>query len=136
MELFFIFALQNQKCMSTLQQSIHSSDTRSESKVLGIQRFFTWCRSQEKNRIAWLAITITAHGCIVTPITLIAIIMSGNHLLYWFLAMAAMGSSLVTNLAALPTKITIPVFLLSLSIDLFIIINCLVAGFNITATYQ
>jgi hypothetical protein len=38
---------------------------------------------------------------------------------------AAMAFSLVTNLAALPTRITIPVFFLSIAADLIIIIVAL-----------
>ena len=57
-------------------------------------------------------------------------------MLYWIMAMTAMGMALVTNLAALPAKITIPVFFLTIVVDLYIVINCLVVGFNIAATYQ
>ena len=49
---------------------------------------------------------------------------TGNNLYLFVLAIAAMGMTLVTNLAALPTKITIPVFVLSILIDLAIVISC------------
>jgi len=42
--------------------------------------------------------------------------------------MGAMCVCLVVNLAALPTRITIPVFALSVLVDVFIIANCIVAG--------
>jgi hypothetical protein len=42
-----------------------------------------------------------------------------------------MGMCLVTNLAALPTKITLPIFFLSLVIDLAIIISGIASGFTI-----
>ena len=51
---------------------------------------------------------------------------TGNNLYLFVVAIAAMGMTLVTNLAALPTKITIPLFILSLLIDLGIIISCVV----------
>jgi len=38
--------------------------------------------------------------------------------------MIAMGLTLIVNLAAMPTKITIPVFALSVIIDIAIIIGC------------
>jgi hypothetical protein len=122
--------------MKAIQQHYPTIQIYSESKKSVVTRFFNWCNSQEQYRFGWLAAIIAGHGCILTPLTLIAIIMSGNNIIFWFMALIAMGSSLVTNLAALPTKITIPVFFLSIAIDLFIVINCFAAGFNIAATYQ
>jgi hypothetical protein len=43
-----------------------------------------------------------------------------------------MAMALVTNLAALPTKITLPVFFLSVLIDLGIIIASLFQGFAVS----
>jgi hypothetical protein len=48
----------------------------------------------------------------------------------WAFVIAAMTMSLVTNLAALPTKITIPVFFFSLMIDVAVIINCIAFMIN------
>ncbi|MES1213929.1 MAG: hypothetical protein ABUT20_00310 [Bacteroidota bacterium] len=122
--------------MKALQHAWHPAQLNHHSKKSIVKSFFSWCGSQEQYRIGWLAVIIASHGCIITPLTLISIILSGNYLLYWVMAMSAMGMALVTNLAALPAKITIPVFFLSIAIDLYIVINCLVAGFNIAATYQ
>lgn len=122
--------------MEALQHSYPTAKIYRQARKSWVQRFFAWCESQEKYRIGWLAAIIAAHGCIITPLTLISIILSGNNIIYWFMAMTAMGASLVTNLAALPTKITIPVFFFSIAIDLFIAVNCIAAGFNIAATYQ
>jgi hypothetical protein len=122
--------------MKAIQQHYQSAQVYRESKKSVVARFLDWCHSQEKYRFGWLAAIIAGHGCVITPLTLITIIMSGNNIIFWFMAMLAMGSSLVANLAALPTKITIPVFFLSIAIDLFIVINCFAAGFNIAATYQ
>jgi hypothetical protein len=69
----------------------------------------------------WTAIIIGAHGCVITPITLFFVILGGNSMFCWAIAIAAMGMSLVTNLAALPTKITIPVFVFSLILDLIVL---------------
>lgn len=121
--------------METLQQSYGSIYVQSERKQSLLTQFILWCKSQEKYRLGWLAVIIAGHGCILTPITLFAIILSGNSMLFWALAIAAMGMSLVTNLAALPTKITIPVFFFSVMIDLVIIANCTAIGFNISSTY-
>ncbi len=112
--------------METLQQSFATMQlpTRVKKNTLA-HRFFDWCRGQEKNRLAWLALIITGHGCVITPITLGIIILSGNNFVFWPWTIAAMGMSVVTNLAAQPTKITIPVFFLSVLIDLAVIATCI-----------
>lgn len=124
--------------METLMQhtidSTYAHPVKKESTSI-IKRFVIWCNSQEKYRFGWLAVIIAGHGCVLTPMTLFAIILSGNNMVFWSMAIAAMGISLITNLAALPTKITIPVFFFSVIIDLLIIANCIVIGFNISGTY-
>jgi len=123
--------------METLLQhtinSTYAHPVKKESTSI-VSRLVSWCKGQEKHRLGWLAVIITGHGCVLTPITLFAIILSGNSMVFWSMAIAAMGMSLITNLAALPTKITIPVFFLSVVIDLVIIASCISIGFNIAAT--
>ena len=121
--------------MQTLQHPYSAKNLVNQENTTIFVRFFKWCNSQEKYRLGWLAVIIAIHGCLLTPMTLVSIIFSGNNFVYWVLATAAMTMSLVTNLAALPTKITIPVFFFSVLIDLVVIINCLLIGFNISATY-
>ncbi|HEU4576171.1 MAG TPA: hypothetical protein VFS36_14315 [Chitinophagaceae bacterium] len=94
------------------------------------KKFIGWSEQQEKYRFGWLAASITLHGCVLTILTMMAIVFSGNHFFFWPFAIGAMGMSLITNLAAMPTKITVPVFFLSLLIDLGIIISCAVIGFD------
>jgi hypothetical protein len=65
-----------------------------------------------------------------------AIILSGNNIAFWIFAIVAMMMTLVSNLAALPTKYTIPIFLLSVLIDVTVIIACISMGLDITGTYQ
>jgi hypothetical protein len=57
--------------------------------------------------------------------------LGGNLPIFWPFAIAAIAMSLVVNLAALPTKITIPVFLFSILIDLVVIVNCIAIGVTI-----
>ena len=107
----------------------------SESKVSVFQAFFTWCQMQEKNRFMWLGIILAIHGCLLTPLTIMTVVFAGNNLTLFMLATTAMAMALVTNLAALPTKVTIPTFILSILIDLGIIAACFFAGFNPAATF-
>jgi hypothetical protein len=89
-------------------------------------KFFNWCKDQERNRFGWLAISLTTHGCILTPIVVFAVGVSGNDFTLWMAAMLAMGLTLIVNLAAQPTRITIPVFFLSILVDVAIVIACIV----------
>ena len=118
---------------TTLQQTITANYTATTTKQSAWKRFINWSESQEQFRFGWLGAALAIHGCIATPITLFFIILSGNLFAFWILAIAAMGASLITNLAAMPTKVTIPTLFLSLLIDVAIIISCISMGLNLTA---
>jgi hypothetical protein len=100
-----------------------------------IGRFFDWSKTQEERRLLWLGVALSAHGCVLTPLTVLAVVLAGASLPMLVIALVAMMMSLVTNLAAMPTRITIPVFVLSVLIDLTLIITSLAIGFNISSTY-
>jgi len=111
--------------MKTAQQTYHPDYILTGERETLLNRFVSWCKGQEKFRLGWLAAILVIHGCVLTPITLVAVVFSGNSMIFWIMAISAMGMSLVSNLAAMPTKVTIPVFILSVLIDLAIITNCL-----------
>jgi hypothetical protein len=115
--------------METLQHS-YAGNISLESKKSLIGRFMDWCQEQEKNRLGWLAVILAGHGCVFTPLTVLFVVLAGNNPVFWPLTIGAMGLALVTNLAALPTKITIPVFFLSLLVDLVVIVNCIAIGLS------
>lgn len=117
---------------ATIEQTFSTTHTGSAAPVSPFTKFLNWCSSQDKSRYGWLGAAITSQGCFFTPITLFAIIMSGNNIVFWMAAIIAMMMTLVTNLAALPTKITIPVFLLSILIDAAVIIACVSVGLDIS----
>jgi len=64
-----------------------------------------------------------------------AVLLAGTNFTLFMMTIVAMGISLVTNLAAMSTRITIPLFLLSVLIDLLVIGIALAHGFDITSTY-
>lgn len=103
-------------------------------KISAWKKFITWCDSQEKYRLGWLAVGLGLHGCVLTIFTMFAVILAGNHFIFWPFVIGAMGITLIANLAALPTKITIPVFFLSVIIDLVIIASCIAIGFDASGT--
>ncbi|HSZ34736.1 MAG TPA: hypothetical protein VK772_15575 [Puia sp.] len=87
-----------------------------------LTRFFAWTINEEKNRIAWAGISITVMTAILFPLTMTAILFNGLDFKLIIGAMSSLVLVLVTNLAALPTKYTIPAFLTGIIIDLVLII--------------
>lgn len=94
-------------------------------------RFISWCQSQEKNRMLWIGTSLGLQGCVITPITLFAVIFSGIHT--WMLALTATSImlTLVVNLAALPLKNAIPAFAVSLTINVALIVAAIIEGMEI-----
>ena len=95
-----------------------------------LARFSNWCTQQEENRMLWIGLALGGHGCVITPITAMLTLAVGNSLVLFMVAMFAMALALVTNLAAMPTKITIPVFFLSILIDIAVIVAALTGTFD------
>lgn len=119
---------------TTFNQTVATSYT-GKNQITLLKKFIDWCDDQQKNRLLWLGVALSAHGCIITPITIMAVLLAGTNLSLFILALVAMGASLVTNLAAMPTKITIPVFILSTLVDIAIIVSCVFTGLDIAKTY-
>lgn len=106
--------------MQTIQTSYSPSYSKTHRQSL-VARFFSWCQGQEPHRFGWLAAVIAIHGCVLTPLTLFAVFLGGNGIVFWGLTIGAMAMALISNLAAMPTKITIPIFFLSVLIDIAVI---------------
>src|SRR5215467_4867627 len=82
-------------------------------------RFFKWAEAQDqKNHVGWIGITVTAMAAIFFPLTMAFIFLNGVSFGLIITAMAALALVVVTNLSALPTKYTIPFFLLAVLTDL------------------
>jgi hypothetical protein len=106
--------------MQTLRQTYHPTYAATRKPSIFTQ-FITWCNNQEQYRYGWLAAILTIHGCVLTPLASLSIAGGSNNIALWGMAIAAMGMCLITNLAAMPTKITIPIFFISILIDLAIV---------------
>jgi len=107
---------------TVLQQSYARPYTQTAQKTSIWTRFINWCKNQEESRFLWLGIALASHACLITPLTLFVVMYTGNSIILFSFAIAAMGMALITNLAALPTKITIPTFFLSIILDVAILI--------------
>lgn len=114
-----------QMAIQTLDQTLERNYNGEIAKVSAFSRFINWCEGQQENRLAWLGIALAGQGCVFAPLTVFAVVLSGNSLVLFMLAIAAMGVVVVTNLAALPTKITIPVFFGSILLNLGIVLATL-----------
>jgi hypothetical protein len=111
--------------------------TKNQTKIKNssiFSTFMAWCEGQEKNRLGWLGGILAIHGCALTPITLFAVILSGTNFALYIATLLAMAIAVITNLAAMPTKVTIPAFLFSVLIDIVVIVLSIIAGFSLAAT--
>ena len=86
-----------------------------------LQRFKKWADSQNDNRFIWLGVALLAHASLLTPFTAMAVMVTSNNFVLVMVSLSAMALALVTNLAALPTKVTIPAFFLSIVIDIVVV---------------
>ncbi len=127
----------NKHHMQTIiqQEAVYNAENTADRTMNArtgiVSRFLHWSAKQERNRFGWLALILTSHGCVLTPLTLFAVILSGSSLALFIAAVGAMGLVLVTNLAAMPTRVTIPAFFLSIVIDVAIVVICAISGFNV-----
>ena len=116
--------------MRTLQHTFDCSYIVERKNLPAWSRFISWCKNQESNRYGWVAGILAVHGCVLTPITVLFVALCGNNIALWMMAISAMAVALISNLAAMPTKVTIPVFFFSIVIDLVIVTTSLALYFS------
>lgn len=109
---------------TTLHQTINTTYTAETTSLSMWGRFMNYCQGQENNRLLWLGVILMVHGCILTPITVFVTLAAGPSFSLFMAAIVAMAIALVTNLAAMPTRITIPAFAISIVIDIAILVSC------------
>jgi hypothetical protein len=88
-----------------------------------LSRFLTWTNNEEKNRIAWMGISITAMSAVFFPITMAAILIHGAVFKLIIGGIFSLSLVVIANLAALPTKYTIPAFIAGIIIDIVLIMT-------------
>ena len=105
-------------------ENILTSQTYVEktSRVNALRRFVAWCEQQEKYQLLWLGIAIMGLIGKVLPLTLLSVLfLAGNNFTLWIIVLSANMPVLALNLAAQPPKVTIPVMIASLIIDIVVI---------------
>jgi hypothetical protein len=85
--------------------------------------FINWANKQERNHFLWMAISLLGHGTFFTIVTMTTVILTGNVFALLIATIFTMATVVVVNLAALPTRFTIPILILSLMADITIIIT-------------
>jgi hypothetical protein len=90
------------------------------------EQFIEFSDRQEYNRLWWIVVGILGHGTIFTIGTLAAVMLLGNIFVLYIIACCSMIMVVSVSLAALPTKYTVPIFFLSLLIDLGVIITAII----------
>jgi hypothetical protein len=103
------------------------TDTHVPAKKSLLSRFLNWAEGQEEFRFGWLAVILAFHGCVLTPLTLFAVYLAGSNMVFFSIVMGAMAACLISNLSAMPTRITIPVFFFSVAIDIVMVGLCIAA---------
>ena len=86
-----------------------------------VQKFKEFCVRQNENRLGWTAVIIAAQVFLLVPITLIAIAWNGDRFVLWIPVIVSSFVTAVSNLAAMPTTITIPIFCTSVLINVGVI---------------
>lgn len=83
----------------------------------------------------WTGISLALHGCVITPFTMLAVVLSGAPVALIAFAVFSIFITLVVNLAAMPTRITIPAFLLSILVDAGVIIAAISMGLDFAKVF-
>lgn len=125
----------NTMTTNTFLPTISSKYIKPVQGISLFKRFINWCASKEEKRFLWQGVTLTFHGCILTPFAMLAALLAGVDTYLYVPVVMAIAITLIVNLAALPTRIIIPVFFLSLLIDLGVIAAAVITGMNFSLLF-
>lgn len=99
---------------------------RSGEKHGLLSKFMAWCERQESDRFLWLGLAFFLQIGMAVPLTAFSILFfGGNNLLLWIILVIVNVPTLVLNLAALPTKTTLPFLFFAWLTEITIILYCL-----------
>src|SRR5678809_404398 len=116
------YTLSNQSSLITSKPNVY----RLQQQNL-LTRFLNWCKIQENNKFLWLGVTFFAQIGLALPVAAYFILFfGGNNLLLWMIICAVNLPTLVLNLAALPTKITLPFLFFAWLTELSVVLLSLI----------
>src|SRR4051812_39391186 len=112
-----------QHAISTAEvRNFVTTEQRATTRKAGVNtfsRFINWCEGQESSRMLWLVVSFLLQIGMALPCTLAAILFWGNNSFQlWIFACIINVPVLAINLAAQPTKVTIPFLLTAWTVDL------------------
>ena len=87
-----------------------------------LHTFNAWCTAQDaQHHFGWTGISLLATAAVFFPLTMAFVLVNGAAFPLIITAMVALVLVLVLNLAAMPTRYTIPAFFFGIGIDIAII---------------
>ena len=109
----------------TIQAPAYNIYQHAEYKVSLWKRFTSWATAEDaQNHFLWTAAGIMLQGAVLFPASMFAILFVNPVLWIMMLPIAGIAMVVASNLAALPTKFTIPVLFLSILLDIVAVIAC------------
>lgn len=88
-----------------------------------ITNFFAWCANEDaEHHFMWTGIALLGQGAVLFPVTMFVMFATGAS--FWMLLapITSLSMVVVPNLAGLKTKYTLPIFILSIIINVLAII--------------
>jgi len=102
-------------------ENIFPAYVEKQPRVSSLRRFMSWCDQQEKDRLLWLGIGVMGQIGMIVPLTLLSVLFfANNNFVLWVVVLGANMPVLALNLAAQPPKVTIPVMLIALAINIVV----------------
>lgn len=91
-----------------------------------LERFISWCDAQEEKRFLWLAVGFVVNIGAVLPFTVLALILIGisSHFALFMTVCCVNVPVLALNLAAQPTKVTLPSLFFAWGVNAAVIAYC------------
>lgn len=99
-----------------------STDSKKKKALSSLQRFLNFAENQQPNNYGWLAFSLFFQGCVMAPLTILAIVLNGNNFALWIPCITAIAAIEIVSLSAMPTKITIPVLFAGILTDVIVVI--------------
>ncbi len=102
---------------------------RQHSNFLLPGQFFRWADGQDAaHRIGWAGASLVVTAAVMFPLTMSAILFNGAAFSLIVGAIISLSTVIVMNLAALPTRYTIPAFFAGILLDAGLIIASFFIG--------
>lgn len=97
--------------------------TSEVTKESVIKKFLAWCGRQEGSRLFWMGLALLGGIGTIVPLTLLTVVFfADNNFALWVIVCTINVPVLILNLAAQPTKVTLPVLFFAWAINALIIV--------------